>query len=123
MNQSIHNMNYKNLFKDKIVSLINNLKLKNFDFRDAADMFNIPIPHVENNYGKLGQFVMEFPQKIVDEVDGIDGFAIIIDEFQMLKNINGLDKFFWLIRSFNQSQHNVILHIYRFNVPEIRIHR
>ena len=50
---------------------------------------------------------MEFPQKIVDELDELNGFVIIIDEFQMLRKINHLDKFFWLIRSYNQTQHNV----------------
>ena len=50
---------------------------------------------------------MEFPQKIVDDIDEINGFVIIIDEFQMLRKIKKLDKFFWLIRSFNQTQHNV----------------
>ena len=107
MNQSIHDKNYKTDFKDKISGLIDGLKLKQYDFRDAAEIFNIAIPHTETNYRKLSQFVMEFPQKIVDELDAIDGFVIIIDEFQMIKKINSLDKFFWLIRSFNQNQHNV----------------
>lgn len=107
MNQSIHSMNYKNKFKDKISLLIDNIKLNNFDFRDAAEVFNIPIPHTETSYRKLSQFAMEFPQKIVDEIDEIDGFVIIIDEFQMIKKTGSLDKFLWLLRSFNQTQHNV----------------
>ena len=107
MNQSIRNMNYKNDFKDKITYLIDNLKLKNYDFRDATELFNISIPHSETDYGKLSQFAMEFPQKIVDEIDGIDGFVIIIDEFQMIKKTGDFEKFLWLLRSFNQSQHNV----------------
>ncbi|MBE6505705.1 MAG: ATP-binding protein [Methanobrevibacter millerae] len=107
MNQSIKTNNYKNKYKAKITELINNLKLKKYDFHDITTILDIPIPKSETNYGKLSQFVMEFPQKIVDEMDELNGFVIIIDEFQMLRKINHLDKFFWLIRSYNQTQHNV----------------
>ena len=93
MNQNIQANNY--------------LKLKKYDFHDITTILDIPIPKTETNYGKLSQFVMEFPQKIVDELDELNGFVIIIDEFQMLRKINHLDKFFWLIRSYNQTQHNV----------------
>ena len=107
MNKTIEDSGYKNNFKSKIDQLINNLKLKNYDFSDVGEIFNIPIPKTETDYGKLSRFVMEFPQRIVDEIDGINGFVIIIDEFQMLRKIDQLEKFFWLIRSFNQTQHNV----------------
>lgn len=107
MNQSIKTNNYKNKYKAKITELINNLKLKKYDFHDMTTILDIPIPKSETNYGKLSQFVIEFPQKIVDEMDELNGFVIIIDEFQMLRKINHLDKFFWLIRSYNQTQHNV----------------
>jgi len=50
---------------------------------------------------------MEFPQKIVESSDEINGFVIIIDEFQLLTNLNNPEAFFWLIRSFNQFQDNV----------------
>ena len=107
MNQSIQANTYKNKYKAKITELINNLKLKKYDFHDITTILDIPVPKTETNYGKLSQFVMEFPQKIVDEMDELNGFVIIIDEFQMLRKINRLDKFFWLIRSYNQTQHNV----------------
>ena len=107
MNQSIKTNNYKNKYKAKITELINNLKLKKYDYHDITTILDIPIPKSETNYGKLSQFVMEFPQKIVNEMDELNGFVIIIDEFQMLRKINHLDKFFWLIRSYNQTQHNV----------------
>lgn len=107
MNQNIQANNYKNKYKAKITELINNLKLKKYDFHDITTILDMPIPKTETNYGKLSQFVMEFPQKIVDEMDELNGFVIIIDEFQMLRKINHLDKFFWLIRSYNQTQHNV----------------
>lgn len=107
MNQNIQANNYKNKYKAKITELINNLKLKKYDFHDITTILDMPIPKTETNYGKLSQFVMEFPQKIVDEMDELNGFVIIIDEFQMLRKINHLDKFFCLIRSYNQTQHNV----------------
>ena len=107
MNQSIQAKNYKNKYKAKITELIDNLKLKRYDFHDITEILNIPIPKSETNYRKLSQFVMEFPQKIVDEIDDITGFVIIIDEFQMLRKIKDLDKLFWLIRSYSQTQHNV----------------
>lgn len=107
MHESINNQIYKNKFKQKIQELIENIKLKKYDFNEASEIFKIPIPHVESNYRKLSQFVMEFPQKIIDNITEIKGFVIIIDEFQILKKVNDLDKFFWLIRSFNQTQHNV----------------
>lgn len=107
MNQSIQANNYKNKYKAKITELINNLKLKKYDFHDISTILDMPIPKTETSYGKLSQFVMEFPQKIVDELDELNGFVIIIDEFQMLRKINHLDKFFWLIRSYSQTQHNV----------------
>ena len=107
MNQSIQDKNYKNKYKAKITELINNLKLKKYDFHNITTILDIPIPKAETDYEKLSQFVMEFPQKIVDELDELNGFVIIIDEFQMLRKINNLDKFFWLIRSYSQTQHNV----------------
>ena len=107
MNQTIQAKNYKNKYKAKITELIDNLKLKRYDFHDITEILNIPIPKSETNYRKLSQFVMEFPQKIVDEIDDITGFVIIIDEFQMLRKIKDLDKLFRLIRSYSQTQHNV----------------
>lgn len=107
MNKAIQSKNYKNKYKAKITELIDNLKLKKYDFHDITELLNIPIPKTETNYRKLSQFTMEFPQKIVDEIDEVTGFVIIIDEFQMLKKIKDLDKLFWLIRSYSQTQHNV----------------
>ena len=107
MNQSIKDNKYVNKYGQIISELINNLKIKKYNFTDAIEVLDIPIPTTETDYRKLSQFVMEFPQKIVDKIYEIKGFVIIIDEFQMLRKINHLDKFFWLIRSFNQTQHNV----------------
>ena len=94
-------------FKQDIINWIKQLPLKNFDFTNSTNILDIPIPEIENNYSKLSEFVMELPQKIVDKYENVNGFIIVIDEFQNLKNLTNPDAFFWLMRSFSQSQHNV----------------
>lgn len=91
----------------KITSHFKKLGLKNYDFSDDVNVFDIPIPVISDNYDKLSKFVMELPQKIVDSSDEINGFIIVIDEFQLLKNVEDPEAFFWLIRSFTQKQFNV----------------
>lgn len=91
----------------KIASYIKKLELKNYDFSDNVNVLDVPIPVISDNYDKLSKFIMELPQKIVDSSDEITGFIIVIDEFQLLKNVEDLEAFFWLIRSFTQKQFNV----------------
>lgn len=91
----------------KITSTIKKLELKNYDFSDNVNVFDIPIPVISDNYDKLSKFVMELPQKIVDSSNDITGFIIVIDEFQLLKNVKDPEAFFWLMRSFTQKQFNV----------------
>lgn len=91
----------------KITSTIKKLELKNYDFSDNVNVFDIPIPVISDNYDKLSKFVMELPQKIVDSSNDITGFIIVIDEFQLLKNVEDPEAFFWLMRSFTQKQFNV----------------
>ena len=91
----------------KITSNFKKLGLKNYDFSDDVNVFDIPLPVISDNYDKLSKFVMELPQKIVDSSDEINGFIIVIDEFQLLKNVEDPEAFFWLIRSFTQKQFNV----------------
>jgi len=89
-------------------NLVNSLKLKKYDFKDASSVLNIPLPEVGNDYEKLSKFVMEYPQKIVEQSNQIKGFVIIIDEFQYLNNLDNPESFFfWLIRSHTQFQDNV----------------
>lgn len=97
---------YKKLM-GKIASALKKLELKNYDFSDNVNVLNIPIPVISDNYDKLSKFTMELPQKIVDSSDEINGYIIVIDEFQLLKNVEDPDAFFWLIRSFTQKQFNV----------------
>lgn len=94
-------------FANIIKSNIQKLQLKDYDFSDASHILDIPIPVIEDNYERLSKFVMELPQKIVDENDNINGFIIVIDDFQLLKNVEKPDAFFWLIRSYMQKQFNV----------------
>ncbi|WP_455644850.1 AAA family ATPase [Methanosphaera sp.] len=90
-----------------IKNKLNTLKLKDYDFKDATTLLNIPLPEIRDNYQELSKFVMELPQSIVDSTDDIKGFIIVMDEFQLLKNLSNPEAFFWLIRSFVQEQSNV----------------
>ena len=87
--------------------LINKLKIKDFSFSKGTHIAEIPIPATEDNYKKISKFVMEYPQNVVEDIEGIDGFIIIIDEFQMLKKLENPESFFWLLRSYSQFQSNV----------------
>lgn len=98
---------YYKKWMEKIASALKKLELKNYDFSDNVNVLNIPIPVISDNYDKLSKFTMELPQKIVDSSDEISGYIIVIDEFQLLKNVEDPESFFWLIRSFTQKQFNV----------------
>ena len=50
MNQTIQASNYKNNYKAKITELVNNLKLKKYDFHDVTEILKIP-------YQKLKQII------------------------------------------------------------------
>ena len=91
----------------KLALNIKKLELKNYDFSENSNVLDIPIPVISDNYDKLSKFVMELPQKIVDSSNEIKGYIIVIDEFQLLKNIEDPEAFFWLMRSFTQKQFNV----------------
>ena len=91
-----------------VKKLISSIKNHNYDFTNAGSILSIPIPQVNDNYQKLSQFVMEFPQKIVDSSEGkIKGFVIVIDEFQFIGELESPESFLWLFRSFSQKQDNV----------------
>lgn len=108
MNQAVLNrLDTFQRINKQINDVANNIFLKDYDFKEAATILNISIPQTEDNYQKLSRFVMEFPQKIVDSSDEINGFIIVIDEFQLLKSLENPKSFFWLLRSFTQNQDNV----------------
>ena len=68
----------------------------------------VPLPGLEDNYSKLASFVMELPQKIYDEYEGVlKGVFIFIDEFQIIKEVDNYNNFLWFLRNVVQSQKNV----------------
>ncbi|MDR3290674.1 MAG: AAA family ATPase [Methanobrevibacter sp.] len=89
-------------------NLVSKIKNQDYDFKGGGSIFSIPIPEITTNYERLSQFVMDFPQNIVDSSNGkIKGFVIIFDEFQFLSKLNSTEAFFWLIRSHVLNQDNV----------------
>ena len=108
MNNSIYErLNDNNKITFLLKNLIDKLKLKDYSFSKGTHITEIPIPATDDNYKKISKFVMEYPQKVVESIDGIDGFIIILDEFQMLKKLRKPEDFFWMLRSFSQFQSNV----------------
>ncbi|WP_297982503.1 ATP-binding protein [uncultured Methanobrevibacter sp.] len=108
MNNSIYDrLNDNNKITFLLKNLIDKLKLKDYSFSKGTHIAEIPIPATEDNYKKISKFVMEYPQKVVESIDGIDGFIIILDEFQMLKKLRKPEDFFWMLRSYSQFQSNV----------------
>lgn len=99
--------NILNNFQDNIKHFITNIKLHDYEFTDAASIFDIPIPKIKDNYKALSKIVMELPQKIVDTTNEIDAFIIVFDEFQFIKHVDNPEAFFWLFRSYIQDQSNV----------------
>ncbi|MEG3225540.1 MAG: ATPase [Methanobacteriales archaeon Met13] len=101
--------------KDKLLSkTIRSLKTallkinwKKYDYKEAGGILGVDIPQVTNDYQKLSHFVMQFPQKIVENSEQIKGFLIIIDEFQLIGELKNPSAFFWMIRSYTQQQNNV----------------
>lgn len=108
MNNSIYErLNDNDKITFLLKNLIDKLKLKDFSFSKGAHIAEIPIPATDDNYKKISKFVMEYPQKVVESINGIDGFIIILDEFQMLKKLRKPEDFFWMLRSYSQFQSNV----------------
>jgi len=87
------------------------LTTKNYGLREIIDVggYPIPIPQSEDDYKKLSKFVLDLPQKAFEEhSDKISGVILIIDEFQVLKDLGErLDAFLWFLRSVIQNQKNV----------------
>jgi len=84
------------------------LTTKNYGLKEIIDIggYPIPIPQSEDDYKKLSKFVLDLPQKAFEEYsDKISGVILIIDEFQVLKDLGGrLDAFLWFLRSVIQNQ-------------------
>lgn len=88
----------------------NNFKLKEVVVASALDI-SIPIPIIgaERDLEKYKDFVFRLPQEIYEHNrDKIDGLIIIIDEFQVVKELNNyLDSFLWNFRGYVTEQRNV----------------
>ena len=107
INNALKNKGKLEHVKTNINEVIQKMKLKEYDINNPADLFNITIPKIKDNYPKLSELVMELPQNIVDSTKDIKGFIIVIDEFQLIKYVNNPEAFFWLIRSHLQNQSNI----------------
>ncbi len=99
------NSNLKKLYMD-IKNFKNTILRKKFDFKESGNTLGIAIPSFEEKYNKLSDYVMNLPQKIIDNSE-YKGFIIIIDEFQLIKEVENPNAFFGLIRSYAQFQSNV----------------
>ena len=90
----------------KIYNIQNRIKkyftTHNFKVKDFKNIEKIPIPIIESeeDLKHLTKFVLDLPQKIYeDNKDKINGVIIIIDEFQIIKEIDDyLNSFLWLFR-------------------------
>ena len=88
----------------------NNFKLKDIVVTSAFDI-NIPVPIIENkrDLEKYRDFVFKLPQKIYEHnKNKIDGMIIIIDEFQVIKELGKyFNSFLWNFRGYVTEQRNV----------------
>lgn len=107
MNELLQFINNEDKLFKKIIKLYSQLEIKDISLYDSKSVSKIPIPKIKDNYQKLSRFVMELPQKLVDNSDNINGIIIVFDEFQQLKKVEKPDAFFWLFRSYIQKQSNV----------------
>jgi len=88
----------------------NNFKLKDVVVASAFDI-SIPIPVIvtERDLEKYKDFVFNLPQEMYEHNKArIDGVIIIIDEFQVIKELgNYLESFLWNFRAYVTEQRNV----------------
>ncbi|AEG17881.1 AAA family ATPase [Methanobacterium paludis] len=108
MNQALKDSSgtLKNIH-NTVNTFLSKITLKQYDFKEAGNILGIAVPEGHDDYEKLSKFVMEFPQKVVESSDNIQGFVIVIDEFQLIGELENPTSFFWLIRSYTQNQDNV----------------
>ena len=88
----------------------NNFKLKEVVIASAFDI-SIPIPIIgtERDLERYRDFVFKLPQEIYEHnKDKIDGIIILIDEFQVIKELDTyLESFLWNFRGYVTEQRNV----------------
>lgn len=110
---------YKEIIREcerkKIFTIKNRLdkffKTNEFKIESFSNIGEFPIPIIDNEVKseELINFSLELPDMIYQEnSDKIDGIIILIDEFQVIKELNKyLESFLWKFRSFIQDQSNV----------------
>lgn len=88
----------------------NNFKLKEVVVANAFDI-SIPIPIIgtERDLERYRDFVFKLPQEIYNHNKSkIDGMIIIIDEFQVIKELDSyIESFLWNFRGYVTEQRNV----------------
>lgn len=86
-------------------------KTNNFKLKKLINFEGIPIPIItaEKDVKNYMDFVFRLPQEIYNKnSEKIKGIIIIIDEFQVIKDIgNYLDSFLWNFRGYVSEQRNV----------------
>jgi len=94
---------------NRLLEEINKSIEKEKIFKKTYEAVKKLIAKIKNqNYQKISQFVLEYPQKIVNTSDGkIKGFVIIIDEFQFIGELKSPESFLELFRTYLEKQDNV----------------
>lgn len=86
-------------------------KTNDFFIKDFTHIKGLPIPifGTETNNEDLMDFVLTLPEKIYEKnKDNIKGIIIFIDEFQIIRRLNGYtESFLWKLRSYIQNQRHI----------------
>ena len=86
-------------------------KTNNFHFKEFQEVKGMPIPifKSELNTEDLMEYVLTFPEKIYnDNSNELKGVIILIDEFQLIKELDDYkESFLWKLRSYVQNQNYV----------------
>lgn len=87
------------------------LTTNNFEIKDMTTVFNLPFPIIESNEdeSRINNFVLDLPQHIYEEhKNTLKGVIILIDEFQIIKELNEyMNSFLWQLRGNIQNHNNV----------------
>ena len=100
-----------NMFVNIAEKLKKYFKTNNFHFKEIQEVngMHIPIFQSEIKTEDLMEYVLTFPEKIYNNnSDKLKGIIILIDEFQLIKELNNYkESFLWVIRSYIQNQRNI----------------
>ena len=100
-----------NMFVNIAEKLKKYFKTNDFHFKEIQEVngMHIPIFQSEIKTEDLMEYVLTFPEKIYNNnSDKLKGIIILIDEFQLIKELNNYkESFLWVIRSYIQNQRNI----------------